>query len=228
MTSENTSPVIVNLADDDRFDRHVVRDRQVFNREQWAERVPRHYRNAVVTDPQVSAWTERLINHSAHVSTDLNRPVDGKPFPRLAGRHRWLLVNGNTGTGKTFQAWGVVRALCESGLSFRWQFVSEVDLLARLRPRHGVDSETEFSRYANTDLLVLDDYGVAKKSEWVEDVVFRLINHRHNEELPTLITTNLPPEQVLKHLDDRIGSRIGGMSDVAALFGGDRRMVRAA
>src|SRR5690606_40529490 len=109
MTSENTSPVIVTLADDDRFDRHVVRDRQVFNREQWAERVPRHYRNAVVTDPLVSAWTERLINHSAHFSTDLNRPVDGNPFPRLAGRPRWLRGNGRAATVNTFPAVGGVR-----------------------------------------------------------------------------------------------------------------------
>ena len=61
----------------------------------------------------------------------------------------------------------------------------------------------------NCDLLVLDDLGSEKQSEWADQELFRLIDHRANEGKPVIITSNVPMEAL--KCDGRISSRLGDM-----------------
>lgn len=175
-------------------------------------RIPDHYRDAEATDPVVVEWVRRIA-HLAAV-----RPA--APYV-LAGPS--LLILGNVGTGKTHQAYGAVRALALSGAFCRWQALTAADLYAALRPRAGVDSETEFRRIADAKVLLLDDLGAAKSSEFTEEVNYRLINHRYEHELPTIITSNLPAGGIRAALGDRVASRLNEMTTRVVLDGPDRR-----
>lgn len=76
---------------------------------------------------------------------------------------------------------------------------------------------------ARCPLLLLDDLGAAKTSEWTEELTYRLINHRYEHMLPTLITTNLPTAELRTALGDRVASRLAEMTERVILTGPDRR-----
>ena len=102
-----------------------------------------------------------------------------------------LLIAGPTGVGKTWQAFGESAAPPQA--------VSSSAGLPPARPTctrccgpPRLDSESEFQRWASVPLLLLDDLGAAKDSEWTEEVLYRLVNHRNAHLLPAIYTTNLP------------------------------------
>lgn len=141
---------------------------------------------------------------------------------------RSLLVVGPTGTGKTHYAYSVLRALAEVGGTTKWAAYTAADLYARLRPRTGRDSEAEFETIADATVLFVDDLGAAKLTEWTEEVTYRLINHRYEECLPGLFTSNVPPAQLRDVLGERIASRLTEMCERVVLKGDDRRKGMAA
>lgn len=179
--------------------------------ERLAKLVPNRYRDARPTDPAVRAWVADVL---ARVS---------QPHFPIIRKGPSLLLLGPTGTGKTHQAYGAVSALAQSGAAFSWTFVTAADAYARLRPRPRVDSEEEFLRLANVAVLILDDLGAAKATDWTEEVNYRLINHRYEHELTTLITSNVPVGQLKAGLGDRVASRLVEMATRAVLTGPDRR-----
>ena len=61
------------------------------------------------------------------------------------------------------------------------------------------------------ELLVLDDLGAEKSSEWTKSVLFEIIDYRYNEMLPILITTNCPPKELKAKIGDRSYDRIREM-----------------
>ena len=84
------------------------------------------------------------------------------------------------------------------------------------------------------ELLVLDDLGAEKPSEWVEETVNLIVNTRYNERRPTIFTTNyedLPDEAELDSLKVRVGfrlhSRLHEMCEFLEYDGGDYRMLPA-
>jgi DNA replication protein DnaC len=184
------------------------------------DRLPRRYADAVATNPEVRGWVADVVACAVHGQ---NRRLVWDA-PQLAASGPSLLLLGSTGTGKTFQTWGAVRALAVSGVKFtRWQVSTAADIYATMRPRHGVDSEAVFERFAHAPLLVLDDLGAAKPTEWNEEVNYRLINHRYERGLSTLITTNLGGAMLRDTLGVRVVSRINEMCRQVVLAGGDRR-----
>lgn len=175
--------------------------------------IPVHYRNATVTDPVVAQWVRTLVAGSR---SDTHPVAAIRQGPSL-------LIVGSVGTGKTHQAYAAIRALSVSGAYCGWVFTSAADCYAALRPRPGVDSEHEFERYSKAGLLVIDDLGAAKNSEWTEEINYRLINHRYEHERPTLITSNVPPKQLADALGARVASRLAEMTTQVVLKGPDRR-----
>ena len=83
--------------------------------------------------PQVTAWDQAIA-------------AAGRPGPGGApgiAHGPSLLIAGPTGTGKTHQAYGAIRALLSAGVRLRWEAATAADLYARLRPRPGHDAERE-------------------------------------------------------------------------------------
>ncbi|ATW48237.1 ATP-binding protein [Streptomyces peucetius] len=181
-------------------------------------RIPERYQAAVADHPAITAWVREVAR--------AGRPGPGGA-PGIA-QGRSLLIVGTTGTGKTHQAYGAVRCLITAGVRLRWKATTAADLYADLRPRPGHDGERELMDMARCPLLIIDDLGAAKSSEWTEEITTRLINRRYNEMLPTLITTNLGMADLRDYIGDRVASRLTEMTDKVILDGPDRRRAIAA
>ncbi|MFC1898863.1 ATP-binding protein [Chloroflexota bacterium] len=118
----------------------------------------------------------------------------------------WLVLVGPSGCGKTHLAAAIVNERIKNGKPAL--FVSIVDLLDRLRSTFSPDSDIPydefFNQVRNAPLLVLDDFGVQSSTPWVKEKLDQLLNYRFNNELPTVIVTALPVEQ----LEDRMRTRL--------------------
>ena len=122
----------------------------------------------------------------------------------------FLLLTGNRGTGKTHLANGALRDV--------WQRQGKVgvfwnvqDLLERYKAAFDEDRATETPDEINraldrSPLLVLDDFGAHRSTEWADSLLYRLIDYRYANGCPLIITTNAPllqlPARVLSRLKD--------------------------
>ncbi len=122
----------------------------------------------------------------------------------------WLLLTGSYGCGKTHLAAAVVNEQLKRGSAAL--FVVVPDLLDHLRAGIGNDDGVEERLVAVRDapLLVLDDLGAEAATPWANEKLYRILNHRYNAGLPTVITTN----DDLDALDDRLRSRLGHLGMV--------------
>ncbi len=181
--------------------------------------MPPRYRGAVADHPQVLAWARDVAREALAPSIGARRQVATGPS---------LLMAGVVGAGKTHEAYGAVRTLVEAGIGVRWRATTAADLYADLRPRQGVDTERELAAVSRCPLLILDDLGAAKATEWTEEITYRLINRRYNHMLPTLITTNLVINELRAYLGDRVTSRLKQMTTQVGFEPLDRRRQRTA
>lgn len=118
----------------------------------------------------------------------------------------WLLLEGGYGCGKTHLAAAVGNYCLSQGQQVI--FLTTPDLLDHLRstysPNSDVGYDETFDRLRSVYLLILDDLGVENPSEWAQEKLYQLINHRYATRQPTVITTN----GLTKKIDPRIASRL--------------------
>jgi DNA replication protein DnaC len=186
------------------------------------QRIPLRYRNAVADHPGVLAWVRQVAEAA--------KPGPAGSAGLATGPS--LLIAGPTGTGKTYQAYGAIRALLAQRVRLRWQAITSADLHAAMRPRPsgaiGHDPERVLAEHIRCPLLLLDDLGAAKPSEFTEELTYRLLNARYNDMTPTVFTTNLPIADLRSVLGDRIVSRLAEVTSRVVLDGADRRRITAA
>jgi DNA replication protein DnaC len=170
------------------------------------QHTPRRFHQATATHPDVAAWVRRYLTCP-----------DACPG---------LLLLGHVGTGKTWQAYGALRSIADTGAPVTgWVAATEPDLYADLRPRGNDDTEARFARYADAPLLLLDDLGAARGTQWtVSEVLFRLVDHRYRHELPLIATSNGLLPELTAAVGQRTSSRLAQMCQVVAITGPDRRI----
>ncbi|MFI1890270.1 ATP-binding protein [Streptomyces jumonjinensis] len=200
------------------------------------KRIPYDYREALASHPDVVAWVRTIAEAATAPYADGLQPHYGTAGRRVITRGASLLLWGPTGSGKTFEAFGAIRSLTAAGCAVPWMATTAADLYGELRARTGPDPEELLRRYTRIPVLLLDDLGAAKNSEWTEEITFRLLNWRVQNRLPTLITSNLAPvrdpkadprQPVLRdRLGDRLLSRLSGMCTAIEVAGPDRRFQR--
>lgn len=118
----------------------------------------------------------------------------------------WLYLHGTCGVGKTHLA--VAAGLYIRRTNPNVLFAVVPDLLDHLRatfdPGRGVAYDERFTAIRGAFLLILDDLGTENTTPWAREKLYQLINHRYNERLPTIITSN----QDHKMIDERVLSRL--------------------
>lgn len=168
---------------------------------------PPQFARARADHPDVTAWANQYITDPATTGS--------------------LLLLGRTGCGKTHQAFGALRLIAESGRPpIAWRAIGAADLYAQLRGRSGDDAQETFAFYADKPVLLLDDLGAVKDTPFTEETIYRLVNHRYQNNLPLIITSNLPPKALTEGVGERTASRLAGMATKVVIGGDDRRRAR--
>lgn len=134
-----------------------------------------------------------------------------------------LVITGSVGAGKTGLAIGVLREAFSRGESVKFGTVA--DILDRLRPSAMDDRERQDDMHSlqRVGVLLLDDLGVEKASEWQAERLYMIINDRHNRELPTVVTTNKTGRALIDTVGERVVSRLMEDAALVALTGEDLR-----
>lgn len=83
--------------------------------------------------------------------------------------------------------------------------------------------EVELEMVKRCKLLIIDDIGSEKLTEWVRERIVSIIHTRVSNGLSTIYTSNLSPEELKEEMGDRISSRILGGSKIVEIKGADRR-----
>ena len=216
LTSDTTAtdPLVTAITTADGVEQYVLQDIELESRRWSMDLIPTRYRDATVTVPAIRDWVSELVKGA------LRDMRAGHPVVRTGPS---LVLAGPAGRGKSWQAWGAMRALSVCGAHCRWKFLTASDMFAQLRPRHGVDSEDEFDNISRAEVLVIDDLGAAKDSAWTEETLARVIDHRSKWVRPTLVTTNIPPPAFVDRFGDRVASRLAEMAVVVPFLGADLR-----
>ena len=146
---------------------------------------------------------------------------------------RGILFFGPNGVGKTHLAVGLLRA-CIQHKGARAYFFETRELLRLIRDTYNRSvEETEMDVLGpalTAELLVLDDLGAERTSEWVQETLGLVINTRYNAKRPTICTTNLAdledntdPRSFAFQFGERTRSRLREMCDWVEMPGLDRR-----
>ncbi|MGV1049737.1 MAG: ATP-binding protein [Solirubrobacterales bacterium] len=184
--------------------------------------IPPRYRGVSFERPPVSDMVRDLQTKMA--VSDVRAFTEDLEARLEQGRGLWLF--GDTGTGKTTLAMLISKAALEAGRTVA--IYSLPKLLARIRRTYdsepGGDSYLSFfERLTSVDLLHIDDLGAEKRSDWVLEQLYALVNERYESQRSMLITTNLGHIELEEQIGARTVSRLTEICDEVEVRGDDRR-----
>ena len=180
-----------------------------------AASIPPLYRNASLDNFILPADNPVARNALGSVLLTVKAYVREFPQPERPG----LLFIGEPGTGKTHLAVAAMRALIARG--FEGVFFDYQNLLDRIRSGYDKTSESidrEAYRSAlDAEILLLDDLGAHRVTDWVEDTVTSLITYRCNNRKPFIATSNLPDPDAGSSMLDKAPMTPGGYTQRVTL-----------
>jgi len=189
-------------------------------------RIPPRYEHCtiqdyVAADDELSKWAAKV---EAQIVIEDYVSLDG----------RGLLFTGPVGVGKTHLAVAILRELIER-YQVRGLFYQFGTLLRQIQDSYNpVSHASELAVLApvfEADVLVLDELGASKPTDWVRDTMMQIINNRYNEKRLTIFTTNYSDsrrsDKESEILEDRVGvalrSRLYEMCKSVVIEGEDYR-----
>ena len=194
--------------------------------------------------PPASGWAEGLDLPFHTLSPDNFRTVvhcsyytTAEYFDMHVPVHENYLAHGiwNHNTGKTGLGVALVREASLRGMTHR--FGTAADILDAMRPRRDdagkpddMAAEYALRSLQTVDLLLLDDLGAEKQTDWAAERLYLVINGRYERELPTIVTSNLTIDQMTAmhpEMGARIVSRLLESYELIPLLGDDLRRMTA-
>ncbi len=185
--------------------------------------IPERYRGVSFDRPPISDMA--ADPGTAAVVSEIRAFCDNIDGELAEGNGIWL--HGGAGTGKTSLAMLISRTALEAGHSVA--IYSMPRLLARIRRTYDADSGEEgylafFDRLSSVDLLHIDDLGAEKRTDWVLEQLYAIVDRRYEERRSIVVTTNMETDELKGQIGERTVSRLLQMCDVERpLFGEDWR-----
>lgn len=154
-----------------------------------------------------------------------------KHFEEMRKDNVGLLLYGNVGSGKTYIACSIANAIITE-YSYTVKMRNFAQILNDLQKGgFNLDRNEYIEQITNPTLLILDDFGIERNTEYALEQIYNVINARYLKERPTIITTNLNFKDIEKEQEDimlgRIYSRIIEMCLPLRVTGLDRRKIQS-
>lgn len=164
----------------------------------------------------------RHLRATDYSASDRNADaIDAAETAILDGRS--LYIFGDVGTGKTMLA--CVIAIEMAHRLKPCKFVNLPDLLESLREFNQKNNTTDAQNREDklrtayeTKCLIVDDLGAEKPSDWTNEILFKIFNRRYNDCSQSIVTSNLPPNQLKNHVGSRNARRILQDANIVQIF----------
>ena len=161
-------------------------------------------------NPQISQMAKKYVEH----------------FEDFKQRGKGLLLHGTTGTGKTFISACIANALIDNGYRVLMTSFSRVENTV-----FGLSNKQEYYDSLNRyDLLILDDFGVERSTEYKQEIVYNVIDGRTKAGLPLIVTSNITSQELKNPKstnEQRVFSRLLKMCHPITVTGKDRRVTES-
>jgi DNA replication protein DnaC len=179
--------------------------------------IPKRFRGVSFDRKPICDMDPELIRHVRQFVRQIDRNLD-------EGRGLWFF--GDVGMGKTSLAMLVSKAALDAGHTVAIYSVPR--LLADIKETYDDDPARSYSelfrRLCDVDLLHLDDLGAEKRTEWVLEQLYSIVNERWQNERSIVVTTNLEHDELREQIGMRTVSRLIEMSGPPVpLMGNDLR-----
>lgn len=179
--------------------------------------IPRRYAEASLASPAIHQ-AEAYAKAGAFVGDFDGRLKSG------AGMVLW----GDVGTGKTHLVCAVANALRARMRPVLYCTALEAVMLVRSSWKKSADGLSEFdvyARFAEPELLIIDEVGVQLGSDFERMVLSSIADIRSRNCLPTIVVSNLSPDEIFWLLGERMFDRLVGFgADVVAMRGRSMRL----
>lgn len=173
-------------------------------------------------DAEMREWTFAKSDHTDHKNENIAlKYVEN--FDAMRSQGTGLLLCGQVGTGKSFLAAAIANELINQGTPCLMTNFSRI--ISRVSEKFGGDQKylDDLNRF---DLLIIDDLGAERDTEFTWEKVMNVIDARYRAGLPIIITTNLGPRDFADRGDirrQRVFSRLKEMCICLEIKGEDRR-----
>lgn len=124
----------------------------------------------------------------------------------INGNTKGALITGSVGLGKTFLCKILHNTLIKQNRHTAMLRMVDMSIILR-KETFGDQYKKVLNEFQKVPLLIIDDYGAQKNTEWVRETFFSIIDYRYEHNLPTIFNTNLS-EVGLRKFDTRIASRL--------------------
>lgn len=145
-------------------------------------------------------------------------------WQKVKAENLGLLLWGSVGTGKSFMAACIANALLEKGVPVLMTNFSKI--LNQMGAMYSEERYRYIASFSNFPLLIIDDLGIERNTEYALEQVYAVIDERYKTGLPLIITTNLLINDLRNPQDvahARIYSRVLEMCTPVQVYGADRR-----
>ena len=172
------------------------------------EKLLRDWRFEEAEETETIRWAKQYVKH----------------WKKVREENLGLLLWGDVGTGKTFVAACIANALLEQGIPVLMTNFSKI--LNQTGSLYSEERVLYFASFQRYPLLIIDDLGMERCTEYAKEQVYAVIDERYKANLPLIVTSNLTigeirhPENVM---DARIYSRILAMCTPVHVHGADQR-----
>lgn len=142
---------------------------------------------------KMASWTFAADDRQRPELSD-NMQAYADQFPQYRKDSRGLVLYGNVGTGKSYMAASIANAVIDQGYTARMVSFGQIGN----EMQQTWEKQDYIDNLCQHDLLIIDDLGTERKSEYMQEIVYNVIDTRYRAGGPLIITTNLTADELSK------------------------------
>lgn len=216
----------VNGYPSDFYNAYKIKDSQNYITAQRAKMQIQEYKRICFPEEQrakMQGWTFENANPESDAVIEAAKNYVND-FENMLKEGKGLLFFGKVGTGKTYAAACIANALIKKGYA---ALLTDFPTISRTVQGMYHGKQEYYDSFNRFPLLILDDLKTERNTEFMNEVVFSVINSRSNSGLPLIVTTNLTAEELKKPAEieqQRIFSRLLERCHPVNATGKDKRL----